>query len=82
MPIATRLLPALCIPYVLAKGVFPRFGYSAATNSAVYRFAWLGTLGPCALCYISKLLCAKLHDSIRDECYVIGQRLEEVAGGG
>ncbi|XP_048552900.1 probable E3 ubiquitin ligase SUD1 [Triticum urartu] len=74
MPIATRLLPALCIPYVLAKGVFPRFGYSAAMNSAVYRFAWLGTLGPCALCYISKLLCTKLHDSIRDERYVIGQR--------
>ncbi|VAH11552.1 unnamed protein product [Triticum turgidum subsp. durum] len=81
MPIATRLLPALCIPYVLAKGVFPRFGYSAAMNSAVYRFAWLGTLGPCALCYISKLLCTKLHDSIRDERYVIGQRLEDVAEG-
>ncbi|XP_073362636.1 uncharacterized protein [Aegilops tauschii subsp. strangulata] len=59
MPIATRLLPALCIPYVLAKGVFPRFGYSAATNSAVYRFAWLGTLGPCALCSaISPSYCA------------------------
>lgn len=76
MPIATRLLAALGVPYVLAKGVFPRFGYSAAVNSAVYRFAWLGSLGSCELCYLFKVLCVKLHDSIRDESYVIGKRLE------
>jgi hypothetical protein len=45
MPIATKLVAALCVPYVLAKGVFPRFGYSAAVNSTVYRFAWLVILG-------------------------------------
>uniref|UniRef100_M8B1Q9 E3 ubiquitin-protein ligase MARCH6 n=1 Tax=Aegilops tauschii TaxID=37682 RepID=M8B1Q9_AEGTA len=78
MPIATRLLAALGVPYVLAKGVFPRFGYSAAVNSAVYRFAWLGSLGSCELCYLFKVLCVKLHDSIRDERYVIGKRLEDV----
>ncbi|XP_037472970.1 probable E3 ubiquitin ligase SUD1 [Triticum dicoccoides] len=78
MPIATRLLAALGVPYVLAKVVFPRFGYSAAVNSAVYRFAWLGSLGSCELCYLFKVLCVKLHDSIRDERYVIGKRLEDV----
>ncbi|VAH23690.1 unnamed protein product [Triticum turgidum subsp. durum] len=78
MPIATRLLAALGVPYVLAKGVFPRFGYSVAVNSAVYRFAWLGSVGSCELCYLFKLLCVKLHDSIRDERYVIGKRLEDV----
>lgn len=35
MPIIVKLLSALCVPYVLAKGVAPRFGYSAPVNSAV-----------------------------------------------
>lgn len=77
MPIVTKLLAALGVPYVLAKGVFPRFGYSVAMNSAVYRFVWLGSLG----FYLAKALCAKLHDSIRDARYVVGQRLEDVADG-
>ncbi|CAL5009345.1 unnamed protein product [Urochloa decumbens] len=72
MPIIVKLLSALCIPYVLAKGVAP-------TNSAVLRFAWLGSLAMCLLCYIAKVLCrlvVRLHDSIRDERYLIGQRLQ------
>ncbi|KAM3411647.1 hypothetical protein ACQJBY_003366 [Aegilops geniculata] len=77
MPIVTKLLAALGVPYVLAKGVFPRFGYSVAMNSAVCRFVWLGSLG----FYLAKALCAKLHDSIRDARYVVGQRLEDVADG-
>ncbi|KAF6996755.1 hypothetical protein CFC21_013062 [Triticum aestivum] len=77
MPIVAKLLAALGVPYVLAKGVFPRFGCSVAMNSAVYRFVWLGSLG----FYLAKALCAKLHDSIRDARYVVGQRLEDVADG-
>ncbi|CAO2210473.1 unnamed protein product [Urochloa humidicola] len=72
MPIIVKLLSALCIPYVLAKGVAPM-------NSAVLRFAWLGSLAMCVLCYIAKVLCrlvVRLHDSIRDERYLIGQRLQ------
>ncbi|CAO2164005.1 unnamed protein product [Urochloa humidicola] len=72
MPIIVKLLSALCIPYVLAKGVAP-------LNSAVLRFAWLGSLAMCVLCYIAKVLCrlvVRLHDSIRDERYLIGQRLQ------
>ena len=70
MPIIVKLLSALCVPYVLAKGVASVFGYSATVNSAVIRFAWLGSLAMCVLCYIAKLLCrlvVRLHDSIRDE---------------
>ncbi|OEL19691.1 putative E3 ubiquitin ligase SUD1 [Dichanthelium oligosanthes] len=75
MPIIVKLLSALCVPYVLAKGVAPRFGYSAA----VLRFAWLGSLAMCVLWYLAKLVCrlvVRLHDCIRDERYLIGQRLQ------
>lgn len=81
MPMAMKLLAALGVPYVLAKGVFPRFSYSAVMNSTVYRFAWLGSLGFCALCYLGKVLCVQLHDSIRDDRYIIGQRLKDVGDG-
>uniref|UniRef100_A0ACD5TYV2 Uncharacterized protein n=1 Tax=Avena sativa TaxID=4498 RepID=A0ACD5TYV2_AVESA len=77
MPMATKLLAALGVPYVLAKGIFPRFGYSDAVNSAVCRFAWLGILGTCALCYIVKVLCVELHHSIRDDRYLIGKKVED-----
>lgn len=79
MPISVKLLSALCVPYVLAKGVFPTFGYPAAVNSTVHRFAWLGSLAVCVLYHLGKflyMLFAKLHDSIRDERYLIGQRLQ------
>lgn len=79
-PITMKLVTALGVPYVLAKGLFPRFGYSDAVNSAVYHFAWLGSLAVCALCYLAKAFCrvlVKLHDSIRDERYIIGQRLQD-----
>ncbi|RLN05054.1 putative E3 ubiquitin ligase SUD1 isoform X1 [Panicum miliaceum] len=67
MPIIVKLLSALCVPYVLAKGIAPVFGYSATVNSAVLRFAWLGSLA---------MLVVRLHDSIRDERYLVGQRLQ------
>ncbi|CAH8329433.1 unnamed protein product [Eruca vesicaria subsp. sativa] len=77
-PVLMKLLTALCVPYVLARGVFPMLGCSLVVNSAVYRFAWIGCLSVSLLC-----LCAKrchewlrnLHNSIRDERYIIGQRL-------
>lgn len=79
MPIATKLLPALGAPYLLAKGVFPRFGFCVAMNAVVYRFAWFGSLAFCVLCYLAKAFCIQLHDSIRDDRYVIGQMLEDFA---
>ncbi|XP_004972376.1 probable E3 ubiquitin ligase SUD1 isoform X2 [Setaria italica] len=79
MPMIVKLLSAVCVPYVLAKVVAPVLGYSAPVNSAVLRFAWLGSLAMCVLCYIAKVLCrlvVRLHDSIRDERYLVGQRLQ------
>ncbi|KAK9690908.1 hypothetical protein RND81_09G162600 [Saponaria officinalis] len=78
LPIILKLLTALCVPYVLARGVFPVFGYSLIVNSAVYRFSWLG-----CLCLSVIIFCAKrfhvwftnLHNSIRDERYLIGRQL-------
>ena len=78
LPIIMKLLTALCVPYVLARGVFPVFGCPLIVNSAVYRFAWLG-----CLCVSCLYFCAKrfhvwftnLHNSIRDDHYLVGQRL-------
>ncbi|KAJ4716284.1 E3 ubiquitin-protein ligase MARCH6 [Melia azedarach] len=77
-PIIMKLLTALCVPYVLARGVFPVLGYPLVVNSAVYRFAWLG-----CLCFSVLWFCAKrfhvwftnLHNSIRDDRYLVGRRL-------
>uniref|UniRef100_A0ACD5TYY2 Uncharacterized protein n=1 Tax=Avena sativa TaxID=4498 RepID=A0ACD5TYY2_AVESA len=78
-PIATKLLAALGLPYLLAEGFFPRLGYPAAVNSAVYRFAWLGCVSCCVVFYLGKVLCIKIHDSIRDDHYIIGESLQDVA---
>ncbi|KAI3702417.1 hypothetical protein L6452_28155 [Arctium lappa] len=78
IPIVMKLLTALCIPYVLARGVFPVFGYPLVVNSAVYRFAWLGCLGFSLLCFCAKrfhVWFTNLHNSIRDDRYLIGRRL-------
>ncbi|KAG9148194.1 hypothetical protein Leryth_014108 [Lithospermum erythrorhizon] len=78
LPIIMKLLTALCVPYVLARGVFPVFGYPLVVNSAVYRFAWLGCLGFSSLWYCAKrfhVWFTNLHNSIRDDRYLIGRRL-------
>nr|XP_043624810.1 probable E3 ubiquitin ligase SUD1 [Erigeron canadensis] len=78
IPIIMKLLTALCFPYVLARGVFPIFGYPLVVNSAVYRFAWVGCLGFSLVCFCAKRFHAwvtDLHNSIRDDRYLIGRRL-------
>ncbi|XP_076956301.1 putative E3 ubiquitin ligase SUD1 [Bidens hawaiensis] len=78
VPIIIKLLTALCVPYVLARGVFPVFGYPLVVNSAVYRFAWLGCLGFSLVCFCAKrfhVWFTNLHNSIRDDRYLIGRRL-------
>ncbi|KAF3545150.1 hypothetical protein DY000_02010007 [Brassica cretica] len=77
-PILMKLLTALCVPYVLAKGVFPMLGCPLVVNSAVYRFAWIGCLSvsfffSCAKrCHVWFI---NLHNSIRDDRYLVGRRL-------
>ncbi|KAJ4898989.1 putative E3 ubiquitin ligase SUD1 [Raphanus sativus] len=78
LPIVMKLLTALCVPYVLARGVFPMLGCPLVVNSAVYRFAWIGCLTASLLCFCAKrchVWFRDLHDSIRDDRYIIGQRL-------
>ena len=78
LPIIMKLLTALCVPYVLARGVFPILGYPLVVNSAVYRFAWLGCLSLSFLCFCAKrfhVWFTNLHNSIRDDRYLIGRRL-------
>ncbi|KAG7540451.1 Zinc finger RING-CH-type [Arabidopsis thaliana x Arabidopsis arenosa] len=70
-PIVMKLLTALCVPYVLARGVFPMLGYPLVVNSAVYRFAWIGCLSVILFCFWFR----NLHNSIRDDRYLIGRRL-------
>ncbi|KAL5713997.1 RING-type E3 ubiquitin transferase [Ranunculus cassubicifolius] len=78
IPIVMKLLTALCVPYVFARGFFPVLGYPLIVNSAVYRFAWVGCLG-----FSTVFFCARrfhvwftnLHNSIRDDRYLIGRRL-------
>ncbi|KAK9286304.1 hypothetical protein L1049_014694 [Liquidambar formosana] len=77
-PIIMKLLTALCVPYVIARGVFPVLGYPLVVNSAVYRFAWLGCLCVSLLCFCARrfhVWFTNLHNSIRDDRYLIGRRL-------
>ncbi|PIN08737.1 Ubiquitin--protein ligase [Handroanthus impetiginosus] len=77
-PIIMKLLTALCVPYVLSRGVFPILGYPLVVNSAVYRFAWLGCLILSVLYFCAKrfhVWFTNLHNSIRDDRYLIGRRL-------
>lgn len=78
IPILKNLLTALSVPYILARGVFPIFGYPLIINSAVYRFAWLGCLVLGLVCFCAKrfhVWVTNLHNSIRDDLYLIGRRL-------
>ncbi|KAJ4880727.1 putative E3 ubiquitin ligase SUD1 [Raphanus sativus] len=77
-PIVMKLLTALCVPYVLARGVFPILGYPLVVNSAVYRYAWIGCLSVSLFCFCAKrchVWFRNLHNSIRDDRYLIGRRL-------
>uniref|UniRef100_A0A2P2KHR2 RING-type E3 ubiquitin transferase n=1 Tax=Rhizophora mucronata TaxID=61149 RepID=A0A2P2KHR2_RHIMU len=77
-PIIMKLLTALCVPYVLARGVFPVLGYPLVVNSAVYRFAWVGCLCFSLICFCGRrfhVWFTNLHNSIRDDRYLIGRRL-------
>ncbi|XP_077228683.1 putative E3 ubiquitin ligase SUD1 isoform X2 [Tasmannia lanceolata] len=80
IPIMVKLLTFLCVPYVFARGLFPALGYPLIVNSAVYRFSWLG-----CLFFSIGYFCAKrfhvwftnLHNSMRDDHYLIGRRLHD-----
>ncbi|XP_071691730.1 probable E3 ubiquitin ligase SUD1 [Rutidosis leptorrhynchoides] len=73
IPIVMKLLTVLCVPYVLARGVFRVFAYPLIVNSAI--------LGVCLALLCAKGLCvwyANLHNSIRDDRYLIGRRVHNL----
>ncbi|KAF9623070.1 hypothetical protein IFM89_036206 [Coptis chinensis] len=85
IPIIMKLLTALCVPYVFARGMFPVLGYSLIVNSAVYRFAWVGCLCISLLCFCAKrfhVWFSNLHNAIRDDRYLIGRRLHNFGEAG
>ncbi|BBN02416.1 E3 ubiquitin-protein ligase MARCH6 [Marchantia polymorpha subsp. ruderalis] len=77
-PILLKLMTALLVPYVFAHWIFPCLGYSLIVNSAVNRYAWQGCLALGLLWYGMKRLrqwLLDLHNSIRDDRYLVGRRL-------
>ncbi|KAL3696408.1 hypothetical protein R1sor_010484 [Riccia sorocarpa] len=77
-PILLKLMISLLVPFVLARWIFPLLGYSLIVNSAVNRFAWLGCFTLGILWYGMKRLrqwLLDLHNSIRDDRYLVGRRL-------
>lgn len=87
IPIMMKLLTALCIPYMISRGLFPMLGFPLLVNSAVQRFAWVGCLAFMFTCYCVKRIQAlfiSMHNTIWNERYLIGQRLlnfREASGG-
>eukprot|EP00897_Mesotaenium_endlicherianum_P009194 jgi/Mesen1/8302/ME000451S07505 len=78
VPVLVNLLTALCVPFVLARGLVPLLGFPLLVESAVYRFAWIGslalTLAWYGICRAHKWV-LELHNTIRDDRYLVGRRL-------
>ncbi|GBG74019.1 hypothetical protein CBR_g17730 [Chara braunii] len=86
-PIVGYLLTLLCLPYACAKGLMALISPSPQMALLVPRFACLGTVVAVVLWRLlqkSRAWLIELHDSIRDDRYLIGQRLHNytrVVGG-
>lgn len=77
-PVLIALLTVLCVPFVAAHGLFPLLGFSLLVNSAVYRFAWLGSFVVCLALWClarARTWLTQLHNSIRDDRYLVGRKL-------
>lgn len=78
VPVFLWTLTALCVPYSIAKGVFPALGIAQWVSDMVYRYAYF-TIA-CFYCSFELLrysmsVLRDLHDSIRDDKYLVGKRL-------
>ena len=77
-PVLRDLLTAHCIPFVFARGLAPLLHLPLTTQSAIFRFAWLGCLA--FFLFAHAVVRAgdwvtELHNSIRDDRYLVGRRL-------
>lgn len=78
IPVLLSVLTALSVPYSVARGLLPLLGISRWVSNAVYRYAYL--VITCVYCGFETLLYSvsilrDLHDSIRDDKYLVGKRL-------
>lgn len=78
LPVLGWTLVALSAPYAVAFGLLPLLGCSAFVTGIVYRFSYLSI----SVTYLLQLsirtlfsAMRSLHDSIRDDRYLIGKRL-------
>lgn len=78
LPVLGWTLVALSVPYAFSHGLLPLLGCSSLLTNIIYRFSYIGI----AVFYFSQLFLRSLyhalrglHDSIRDDRYLIGRRL-------
>lgn len=78
IPVLIPIITMLSAPYTFARSVLPALGVERWVSNAVYRYSYLAIA--CGYCtwesmrYIISLF-RDLHDSIRDEKYLVGKRL-------
>lgn len=88
LPVLMWTLIALCLPYTFAQGVLPLLGCSTFVSNVVYRFIYVGIAAVYGVQVAMRSLLRAmrgLHDSIRDDKYLIGKRLYNFSdnfGGG
>lgn len=78
LPVLMWTLIALCLPYTFAQGVLPVLGFSRFASNVVYRFIYVGIAAVYGFQVAMRSMFRAmrgLHDSIRDDKYLIGKRL-------
>lgn len=78
LPVLISVVTALAVPYSFARGLLPLMGVSRWISNLVYRYAYL--VIACVYCGVETLrysisMLRELHDSIRDDKYLVGKRL-------
>lgn len=78
LPVLFSVITALSVPYSTARGLLPALGAARWLSNLVYRYAYL--VIACVYCGFETLrysisILRDLHDSIRDDKYLIGRRL-------
>lgn len=78
LPVLFSVVTALSLPYSFARGILPLLGAGRWFSNLVYRYAYLVVTCLCC-CYesvrYSVSILRDLHDSIRDEKYLMGKKL-------
>lgn len=77
-PVVGWSLTALSAPYCMARVVLPALGTNPALTAAFYRYIYLWMLWAYMLGHVGHYTSAALkalHDSIRDDRYLVGRRL-------